>query len=244
METNHAVPSVRAVPAVLEPEPNPAHASNQASKGRLLIVDDIRENREILRRRFERHGYQAVEASGGFEALRLIEREAFDLVLLDMMMPDLSGLEVLARVRSRHSQGSLPVIMVTAKSHSEDVVEALNLGANDYITKPVDFSVALARVITQLSRRQAEEKIRQINEELSRANEVPCPSVSLMALKPSRSMNSTARSPPWWRRRITASLSCWWKSRRLGRSVSASWCARCAMVACERSRCSISRRSW
>jgi diguanylate cyclase (GGDEF)-like protein len=167
METNQAVLPARAAPTAREPEVSPA----QSSKGRLLIVDDIRENREILRRRFERHGYQAVEASGGREALGLIEREAFDLVLLDMMMPDLSGLEVLARVRSRYSQGILPVIMVTAKSHSEDVVEALNLGANDYITKPVDFSVALARVITQLGRRQAEEKIRQINEELSRANE-------------------------------------------------------------------------
>jgi diguanylate cyclase (GGDEF)-like protein len=171
METNLAVPTAVAVPAAPDHSIQPVPRLAQVFKGRLLIVDDIRENREILRRRFERHGYQAVEASGGVEALALIERESFDLVLLDMMMPDLSGLEVLARVRSRYSQGTLPVIMVTAKSHSEDVVEALNLGANDYVTKPVDFSVALARVITQLGRRQAEEKIRQINEELSRANE-------------------------------------------------------------------------
>lgn len=167
MQTSHAVPSARAVSTGFELQPDPA----RGEKGRLLIVDDVRENREILRRRFERNGYQTVEASGGVEALELIEREAFDLVLLDMMMPGLSGLEVLARVRSRYSQGALPVVMVTAKTQSEDVVEALNLGANDYITKPVDFSVALARVITQLSRRHAEEKVRQINEELSRANE-------------------------------------------------------------------------
>jgi diguanylate cyclase (GGDEF)-like protein len=142
-----------------------------ARRRRLLIVDDVRENREILRRRFERHGLDATEAGGGVEALALIEREAFDLVLLDMMMPDLSGLEVLARIRARHSPGLLPVIMVTAKSQSEDVVDALNCGANDYITKPVDFSIALARVITQLDRKRAEEKIQQMNEELSRANE-------------------------------------------------------------------------
>ena len=159
-----------------EPGPVDAPQTGQtgvagATKGRLLIVDDIRENREILKRRFERHGFHATEASGGVEALALTERENFDLVLLDMMMPDLSGLEVLAQIRTTHSPGSLPVIMVTAKSQSEDVVDALNRGANDYITKPVDFSVALARVITQLDRKRAEEKIQEMNEELSRANE-------------------------------------------------------------------------
>ena len=151
-----------------QPEkPTPADAGNK----RLLIVDDIRENREILRRRFERHGFCATEAAGGVEALALIERETFDLVLLDMMMPDLSGLEVLARIRAKHSPGLLPVIMVTAKSQSEDVVDALKRGANDYVTKPVDFSIALARVITQLERKRAEETIQKMNEELSRANE-------------------------------------------------------------------------
>jgi diguanylate cyclase (GGDEF)-like protein len=144
--------------------------SANAGKARLLIVDDVRENREILRRRFERHGFQATEASGGLEALELIEDDAFDLVLLDMMMPDLDGLEVLARIRSKYAPGVLPVIMVTAKSQSEDIVEALNHGANDYITKPVDFSIALARVVTQLDRKRAEEKIQQMNEELSRTN--------------------------------------------------------------------------
>ena len=167
-------------PTVLRPSLEPAPfdmpspkkpISADARKRRLLIVDDIRENREILRRRFERHGFHATEASGGIEALALIEREDFDLVLLDMMMPDLCGLDVLARIRTNHSPGSLPVIMVTAKSQSEDIVEALKDGANDYITKPVDFSIALARVTTQLDRKRAEEKIQQMNEELSRANE-------------------------------------------------------------------------
>ena len=146
-------------------------SSPSAGKVRLLIVDDVRENREILKRRFERRGFRATEAGGGIEALDLLEREAFDLVLLDMMMPDLTGLEVLARIRSKYSPGLLPVIMVTAKSQSEDIVEALNCGANDYITKPVDFSIALARVVTQIDRKRAEEKIQQMNEELSRANE-------------------------------------------------------------------------
>lgn len=161
-------------PAPIDPpraETREAPEPAEAGAKRLLIVDDIRENREILRRRFERHGFQATEAAGGVEALALIEREAFDLVLLDMMMPDLSGLDVLARIRAKHSPGALPVVMVTAKSQSEDVVDALNRGANDYITKPVNFSVALARVTTQLDRKRAEEKIQQMNEALHRANE-------------------------------------------------------------------------
>lgn len=172
MNTSPTVLRRSSEPAPLDPpqpeQPIPADVGMR----RLLIVDDIRENREILRRRFERHGFLATEAAGGVEALALLERESFDLVLLDMMMPDLSGLDVLARIRAKHAPGLLPVIMVTAKSQSEDVVDALNRGANDYITKPVDFSIALARVITQLDRKRAEEKIQQMNEELSRANEV------------------------------------------------------------------------
>lgn len=142
-----------------------------ALKARLLIVDDVGENREILRRRFERHAFQCTEASGGRQALELIKSQSFDLVLLDMMMPDLDGLEVLACIRSKYAAGVLPVIMVTAKSQSDDIVEALNHGANDYITKPVDFSIALARVVTQIDRKRAEEKIQQMNDELFRTNE-------------------------------------------------------------------------
>lgn len=171
MTTNYAAPRRSAEPTAIDHSLDEKQTSTNVGKGRLLIVDDVRENREILRRRFERHGFRATEAAGGIEALDLIEREAFDLVLLDMMMPDVDGLEVLARIRSKYEPGFLPVIMVTAKSQSEDIVDALNRGANDYITKPVEFSIALARVITQLDRKRAEEKIHQLNEELSRTNE-------------------------------------------------------------------------
>lgn len=138
---------------------------------RLLLVDDVFDNRAVLGRRFERRGYQVIEADCGARALELIASESFDLVLLDVMMPDLDGREVLRRIRETHSAATLPVIMVTAKSQSEDVVEALSLGANDYITKPVDFAVALARVQTQVGRKQAEEQVLRANEALGRANE-------------------------------------------------------------------------
>jgi signal transduction histidine kinase len=139
--------------------------------GRILIVDDIADNRTILGRRFERRGYQITEAESGQGALDAIARQTFDVVLLDVMMPDINGFEVLQRIREQHSDVVLPVIMVTGKTDSEDIVQALTMGANDYITKPVDFAVALARVSTHVGRRQAEEQVLRANAALSDANE-------------------------------------------------------------------------
>ena len=138
---------------------------------RLLVVDDIGDNRTILCRRFQRRGFEVVEADGGFAAIELIDREAFDVVLLDVMMPGIDGIETLRRIRSQKSPSELPVIMVTAKSESDNIVDALELGANDYVTKPVDFAVALARVNTQISRKRAEQEVALANEELRKANE-------------------------------------------------------------------------
>jgi diguanylate cyclase (GGDEF)-like protein len=158
-------------------------------KVRLLIVDDLADNRTILARRLERRGYDVTEADGGQAALDLIGSQSFDLVLLDIMMPDIDGLEVLKTIRQTHNSTALPVIMVTARAMGEDVVKALELGADDYVTKPVDFQVALARVNTQLARRKAEieviraaqalrttnealeERVRQRTEDLVRINE-------------------------------------------------------------------------
>ncbi|MCR5878609.1 response regulator [Phenylobacterium sp. J367] len=148
-----------------------ATISEQDRPARILIVDDVADNRTILGRRFQRRGYEIAEADSGKGALEMIGREEFDVVLLDVMMPDMNGLEVLRRIREKHTDVQLPVIMVTGKTESSDIVEALTAGANDYITKPVDFAVALARVSTQVRSRQAEEHVRRANEALSRANE-------------------------------------------------------------------------
>jgi diguanylate cyclase (GGDEF)-like protein len=137
---------------------------------RLLIVDDVLENREILLRRFQRKGFHAIGAEGGSAALALLERETFDAVLLDVMMPDMDGIEILHRIRTFHSQSALPVIMVTAKSQSEDIVVALAAGANDYLTKPVDFAVALARVNVQIDRKFAEDQAVEARQALQYAN--------------------------------------------------------------------------
>lgn len=130
----------------------------------LLVVDDDEFNRDMLSRRLELHGFQTTLASSGPEALDRIETTSFDAVLLDVQMPGMSGYDVLREIRARHSSGALPVIMVTAKDRSEDVVEALALGANDFIGKPVDLPVALARIKTQLLRKQAEDKLRESEE--------------------------------------------------------------------------------
>jgi len=134
------------------------------SPGSLLIVDDDEMNRDMLSRRLERSGYTVTVAGDGQQALRWIQDRPFDLVLLDHMMPGMTGMEILKLLRQTHSPTELPVIMVTANSQSDNIVEALNLGANDYLTKPIDFPVASARIRTQLSRKRAEEALRESEE--------------------------------------------------------------------------------
>ena len=136
--------------------------------GRILIVDDVADNRNLLARRFQRRGFEVLEAEGGRRALQIIAAEPLDLVLLDVRMPDMDGREVLQQIRVEHSPVLLPVIMVTGNAGSDDVVEALQLGANDYLTKPVDIAVAVARVETQIGRKRAEEAVWRSKEDLER----------------------------------------------------------------------------
>jgi diguanylate cyclase (GGDEF)-like protein len=152
--------------------PDVGFASAQtAARPRLLIVDDVSDNRAILTRRFRRQGFDTVEAESGPEALALIAAQSFDAVLLDVMMPEMDGLEVLTRIRAQYAPTVLPVIMVTAKTQSEDVVQALTQGANDYVTKPVDFAIALARVNVQIERKKAEDAVARTNAALRNINE-------------------------------------------------------------------------
>ena len=131
---------------------------------RLLIVDDNELNRDMLARRLARKGYEIVLAASARELPQRVKEEAIDLVLLDIEMPEISGLEALKTLRETYSPIELPIIMVTAKDQSEDVVRALDLGANDYVTKPIDFAVALARIGTQLSHKRAQEGLRESEE--------------------------------------------------------------------------------
>jgi len=122
----------------------------------LLVVDDDPMNRDALSRRLIRTGYTVLTAESGAAALELVSTHRVDAVLLDVMMPGMSGLDTLRVLRESRSVSELPIIMVTAKDGSDDVVEALDLGANDYVTKPIDYAVALARIRAQVTARRAD----------------------------------------------------------------------------------------
>jgi class 3 adenylate cyclase len=137
---------------------------------RLLVVDDNELNRDMLSRRLGARGFTVETADDGRAALDRLSRRAYDLVLLDVMMPGLSGIEVLEQVRERWPASDLPVVMATARDASEDVVEALRLGANDYVTKPLDFAVVLARIETQLELRRQKLEISRLADDLEVRN--------------------------------------------------------------------------
>src|SRR5207244_6935821 len=135
-----------------------------ARSNRLLIVDDNEMNRDMLARRLARKGYVIGLAGNAKELLERVKQDAVDLVLLDIEMPEISGLDALKTLREHYSPAQLPIIMVTAKNQSDDIVKALEMGANDYLTKPIDFPVALARIGTQLSHKKAQEALRESEE--------------------------------------------------------------------------------
>jgi CheY-like chemotaxis protein len=163
-------PQPQAVSPTPPPPPRPsaqptatppiANCAIDPSSATILVVDDNEMNRDMLGRRLERSGYTVLLATGGQEGLDIIEQQPVDLVLLDIMMPDMSGIETLKIIRSRYSMAQLPVIMATAKDRSEDMIEAFDLGANDYVTKPIDLPILLSRVQSHLrtiqSARQAQ----------------------------------------------------------------------------------------
>jgi len=117
---------------------------------RILVVDDNEMNTDLLKRRLERRGFLVVTAQSGREALRILDQQPIDMVLLDVMMPEMNGVEVLQAIRVTRSPTTLPVIMATAKSDNVDIVEALDKGANDYVTKPIDIDLLLARMRVHL----------------------------------------------------------------------------------------------
>ncbi len=122
---------------------------------RILVVDDVAVNREILKRWLERRGFSVTEAADGQEAIRIAGEGKIDLVLLDIMMPNLNGTEVLRAIRRTRSQSDLPIVMVSAKCFSDDVAQSLKLGANAYISKPVDFKLLLAVLEEYICARRA-----------------------------------------------------------------------------------------
>lgn len=131
---------------------------------KILVVDDSEIDRTLVSRILERASFQVVATEDGTKALDLIETEKPDLVLLDIVMPGILGNEILHHIRQKYSSIELPVIMITAKNEAANIVESLYLGANDYVTKPVDFEVALMRVRNHL-------RTAELSKEMSRLSE-------------------------------------------------------------------------
>jgi len=118
----------------------------------ILVVDDSRTNLNVIGQRLTQMGYLTALSDNGVEALGLLTARGFDLVLLDLVMPAMSGFQVLAEIRSRRETSDLPVIVITARSDPASAVQALAAGADDHVAKPFDFDVLAARMERLLMR--------------------------------------------------------------------------------------------
>lgn len=129
---------------------------------RILTADDGKVMRLVISRKLEEAGYTVTAVAGGREAIEAMEREPFDLVILDVHMPDMDGLETLQRLRQTYTAIQLPIIMATAKDEVEDIVQAFELGASDFVAKPIKFPVLFARIETQLKLKRATEELQRL----------------------------------------------------------------------------------
>lgn len=133
---------------------------------KILVVDDNEENVAILEARLQSRNYNTIAAYDGFEALKKTEEEMPDLILLDVMMPKMDGFEVCKRLKVNPTTRMIPVIMVTAKADAEDIARGLEIGADDYLTKPYHQMELMARVRSMLRIRQAYLDIAELNQTL------------------------------------------------------------------------------
>jgi two-component system phosphate regulon response regulator PhoB len=145
------------------------------AKEKILVVDDEEDILELIRYNLVKEGYQVSTVTSGEEALNKAKQEMPDLVLLDLMLPGLDGLEVCRELKRQPSTSQIPIVMLTAKTEDIDVVTGLELGSDDYITKPFSPRVLLARIKAVLRRKKQEE-----------TEEAPVISVHEIILHPAR----------------------------------------------------------
>lgn len=141
---------------------------DRASATRVLVIDDSDTVIKSLKARLGARGYEVTGASDGATALELLATDSFDVVLLDLKMPRMSGLDVLRVLRRRYSATQLPVIVLTVSEDTPDILEAYRAGANDYIIKPGELPVLVARIDTQVSLRSANMALRRAHQMLER----------------------------------------------------------------------------
>ena len=133
---------------------------------RILVVDDVPDNVEILQTRLQSLGYQVITATDGEAALAAVRDHLPDLVLLDVMMPKIDGLEVTRRLKADASLPFTPIILVTARADTKDVVAGFEAGGDDYLTKPIDHAALLARVRAMLRIKELQDSLSALNSEL------------------------------------------------------------------------------
>ncbi len=131
-------------------------------QGFILVVDDIEENRDVLSRRLKRQGYAVATSENGREALGRLRSETFDLVLLDIMMPEMDGYEVLQRLKADETLRHLPVIMISALSEFDSVVRCIGMGADDYLPKPFNPTLLKARIGACLEKKRARDREQEL----------------------------------------------------------------------------------
>jgi class 3 adenylate cyclase len=157
--SNHMVESLLA--EVRAVAPNEADlAAGQPS--RILVVDDNASNRDLLSRRLQRQGHTVLQAEDGEGALAMVDAETLDLVLLDLMMPDISGYEVLNRLKADQRHRDIPVIMISALSELDSIVRCIEAGADDYLAKPFDPTLLRARIGSSLDRKHLRDREREM----------------------------------------------------------------------------------
>jgi adenylate cyclase len=143
-----------------------ARDTGRGPAGRILVVDDNESNRDLLARQLTRDGHTIALAANGTEALELVGSRPFDLVLLDLMMPDISGYEVLLRLKAEPGTRDIPVIMISALDEMDSIVRCIEAGAIDYLPKPFDRTLLHARIASSLENKLLRDRERQILEEL------------------------------------------------------------------------------
>lgn len=131
----------------------------------ILVVDDSDFDRSLANKVLTRRGLNVIEASNGDECLSIINDSKIDLILMDIMMPGLLGTDLLSKIRKKYNTIELPIIMVTSKSDVSDIIECLQSGANDYITKPINVDITYSRISTHL-------KMAELSKTMSRMQQI------------------------------------------------------------------------
>ncbi|MBT3749149.1 MAG: hybrid sensor histidine kinase/response regulator [Bacteroidetes bacterium] len=135
----------------------------ESKKYKILVVDDNTNNIEFLANLLSENGYDVDFSLNGSDALKLVEFEDFDLILLDIMMPEMDGFEVCQRIKDDPDKNEIPIIFLTAKTDIESIEKAFDLGGLDYVSKPFSTNELLARVKTHVELKEGKDKLKQVN---------------------------------------------------------------------------------